>query len=54
MSSNKKTARILEDVKVNVKIKLSALWVTLLLIYIQTFPRDFKAILHNPSKETRI
>jgi len=34
MSSNKKTARILEDVKVNVKIKLSALWVTLLLIYI--------------------
>ena len=34
MNSNKKTGRILEDVKVNVKIILSALWVTLLLIYI--------------------
>ena len=34
MNSNRKTARILEDVKVNVKIILSALWVTLLLIYI--------------------
>ena len=34
MNSNKKTDRILEDVKVNVKIKLSALWVTLLLTYI--------------------
>jgi len=34
MNSNKKTARIFEDVKVNVKLKLSALWATLLLIYI--------------------
>ncbi len=34
MNSDRKTARILEDVKVSVKIKLSALWVTLLLIYI--------------------
>ena len=34
LNSNKKIGRILEDVKVNVKIKLSALWVTLLLIYI--------------------
>ena len=34
MNTNRRTARILEDVKVNVKIKLSALWVTLLLIYI--------------------
>ncbi len=34
MNINKKTTRILEDVKVNVKIKLSALWVSLTLIYI--------------------
>ena len=34
MNSKIKTARVLEDVKVNVKIKLAALWVTLLLIYI--------------------
>ena len=34
MNSNKKTARILEDVKINVKIKLSALWVTVMLCYI--------------------
>jgi hypothetical protein len=34
MITNKKTARILEDVKINVKIKLSALWVTLMLFYI--------------------
>ena len=27
MNSNKKTARILEDVKINVKMKLSGLWV---------------------------
>ena len=33
MNSNKKTARILEDVKINVKIKLSALWVTVMLCY---------------------
>ena len=33
MNTNKKTARILEDVKINVKIKLSALWVALMLCY---------------------
>jgi len=33
MNSNKKTARILEDVKINVKIKLSALWVALVFFY---------------------
>ena len=34
MNSNKKTARSLEDVKINVKIKLSALWVTLMFFYL--------------------
>ena len=34
LEANRKPARILEDVKVNVKIKLAALWITLLLIYI--------------------
>ena len=34
MNSNKKTARILGDVKINVKIKLSALWVTLMFFYL--------------------
>jgi hypothetical protein len=34
MNSNKKTATILEDMKINVKIKLSALWVTVMFIYI--------------------
>ena len=34
MSTNQKTARTLGDVKINVKIKLSALWVTLMLFYI--------------------
>lgn len=33
MNSNKKTARILEDVKINVKIKLSALWVTVMFLF---------------------
>ena len=33
MNPNKKTARILEDVQVNVKIKLSALWVTVMFCY---------------------
>jgi len=33
MNSNKKTARILEDVKINVKMKLSALWVALVFFY---------------------
>ncbi len=34
MNSEKKSAAILEDVKVNVKIKLSILWATLMFIYI--------------------
>ena len=33
MNSNRKTARILEDVKINVKRKLSALWVAAMLCY---------------------
>ncbi len=33
MNSNKKTARILEDVKINVKIKLAALWAAVMLCY---------------------
>ncbi len=34
MNSNKKTAMILEDVKINVKIKLALLWVSLMFFYI--------------------
>ena len=34
MNSEKKSATILEDVKVNVKTKLSILWATLMFIYI--------------------
>ena len=34
MNSENKTARILEDVKVNIKIKLSALWVVQMMLYI--------------------
>ena len=34
MTSNKKTGRALEDVKVNVKIRLSVLWVALMFFYI--------------------
>ena len=34
MNTNKKTARILEDVKINVKIKLSALWVAVMFCYL--------------------
>lgn len=34
MSTNTKSARILDDVKINVKIKLSALWVSVMLLYI--------------------
>ncbi len=33
MNTNRKTASLLEDVKINVKIKLSALWVTVYLIF---------------------
>jgi len=32
-SSNPKTIRVFEDVKVNVKIKLSALWIALMFLY---------------------
>jgi len=34
MNTNKKTATVLEDPKINVKTKLSALWVTIMFIYI--------------------
>ena len=34
MNSEKNTTRILEDVKINVKIKLAALWVTLMFFYL--------------------
>ena len=34
MNSKNKTARILEDAKINVKMKLSALWVAVMLCYI--------------------
>ena len=33
MNTNSKNARILEDVKINVKIKLSALWIVLMFFY---------------------
>ncbi len=33
MNSNRKTARILEDVKVNVKIKLLALWASVMFLF---------------------
>jgi hypothetical protein len=34
MNTNKKTGKILEDVKINVKIKLAGLWVALMFLYI--------------------
>jgi hypothetical protein len=34
MNSEKKTATILEDVKINIKIKLSVLWATVMFIYL--------------------
>src|SRR5665648_1011368 len=34
MNSEKKTATILEDVKINIKIKLSALWIAINILYI--------------------
>ncbi len=39
MNSNKKIARSLEDVKINVKIKLAALWVTvnILFLYVDVY-----------------
>ena len=33
MNTNRKTTNLLEDVKIDVKIKLSALWVTLMFLY---------------------
>ena len=33
MNSEKKTATILEDVKINIKIKLSGLWVTVMFLF---------------------
>ncbi len=33
MNSNKKTATILEDPKINIKIKLSALWITVMFLF---------------------
>ena len=41
MNANKKTGRILEDVKINVKIKLAASWVALMFLYIYA---DIKVI----------
>lgn len=34
MNSNKKTKRVFEDIKINVKIKLAALWIALMFLYI--------------------
>lgn len=34
MNSNKKTVRSLQNVKINMKMKLSALWVAVMLCYI--------------------
>ena len=34
MDTDKKSAVILEDVKINVKMKLSALWIAMMLLYI--------------------
>lgn len=34
MNSEKKTATILENVKINVKVKLSALWVAVMFLYV--------------------
>ena len=34
MKTNQKTAGILEDVQINVKVKLSALWIAMMLLYI--------------------
>ena len=47
MNTNKKTARILEDVKINVKIKLSGLWVAAMFSWVygdllRLYSGDFK------------
>ena len=41
MNPNRKTARILEDVKINVKMKLSALWVTVMFCYLYADVKAF-------------
>jgi len=41
MKSIKKTGRILDDVKINVKIKLAALWVALMFLYIYADIKSF-------------
>jgi len=41
MNSNKNTVGILEDVKINVKIKLSALWVAVTFLYVYADIRAF-------------
>jgi len=42
MNSTKKTARILEDVKVNVKMKIAALWAVMMFLYIYA---DYQTLL---------
>jgi hypothetical protein len=47
MNTNKKTARILEDVKINVKLKLSGLWVAAMFSWVygdllRLYSGDFK------------
>jgi len=41
MNSNKNTIRIFEDVKINVKLKLSALWVAVMFLYVYADVRAF-------------
>jgi hypothetical protein len=41
MNTNKKTARILEDVKINVKMKLSALWIAAMFCYLYADVKAF-------------
>ena len=46
MNSIRKTGRILEDVKINVKFEISALWIVLMMFYVYT---DFYT-LYTPGK----
>ena len=46
MNANKKTKRILEDMNINVKFKISALWTVLMMFYVYT---DFYT-LYTPGK----
>ncbi|MEA1878512.1 MAG: DUF6326 family protein [Bacteroidota bacterium] len=41
MNSNEKAGRILEDVKINVKIKLAALWIALMFLYMYADIKSF-------------